>query len=164
MPPRLHPVRSTYSVLAAHCRGENSSEAWADWALELMGAGYDSEHIVLLAGTTPPFNGFEMDRLTARALAEAGIDASDTEQVLREYAWYLAHRSLGGAMTYKEAVRRLSRGCSELDYPADLLAFYELNDIYDDPVLYGYREDELAARAESELCAWLQAFEAGTSA
>ncbi|GAA4338076.1 hypothetical protein [Flaviaesturariibacter amylovorans] len=162
MPPRLHPVRSTYALLAARCRQQDHSEDWIDWAIDLMEAGYDTAHIVELAGSTPALNAFERSELTARALAEAGIDASDREQVLREYAWHLASDALEGGLSYPSAVRELTQLSRDLGYPAELSQFHWLDDVYGDPVLYGYASAAAVhPQTEEALLHWLHVYESG---
>ena len=65
-----HKVISTYKVLMKKAFNEDIDEAWIDWAIEMIQAGYESDNLYILAGVTRPYHQFELQRLTDKVLAE----------------------------------------------------------------------------------------------
>lgn len=65
-----HKVISTYKVLMKKAFNEDIDEAWIDWAIETIQAGYESDNLYILAGITRPYHQFELQRLTDKVLAE----------------------------------------------------------------------------------------------
>lgn len=48
-------------------------DAWVQWAIDMLEAGYDMEHLRILAGATPPFNVWYTSALTDSVFNELGI-------------------------------------------------------------------------------------------
>ena len=51
---------STTRVLAYKVLDRDFDRTWPDWAVEMLINGYDTEHLVILAGMSEPFDYFEM--------------------------------------------------------------------------------------------------------
>lgn len=60
----------------------------------MLKAGYDTEHLVVLAGEDLHCNFFEFTELTNKIFAELQIDHIGVESVYAKYAIYLINRSL----------------------------------------------------------------------
>ena len=108
-------------------------EGWIDWAIEMMEAGFESENLYMLAGTTRPYNQFELQDLTTKVLKDLGLDYCDTELTMKNYVYYLIKTSLNDPATFLNTLRILSDICRELDYDKSYMDFY---------LLY-YAKDEL---------------------
>jgi hypothetical protein len=70
---------STKEILAYRTPNRVVDERWVDWAVSMLEQGYDTPHLRVLAGESPPFNQFEMVALADRAFEELGLDWSDTK-------------------------------------------------------------------------------------
>lgn len=126
-------VLSTYKLLKAKAFNENIDEAWVDWAVEMIEAGYRSDNLYMLAGETKPFNQFELHELTKKVLEDLGFDYSDKDTVLKNYVYYLIANSIDHPETYYKTLRELKNICQDLDLDAAYMDFY---------LLY-YAKDEL---------------------
>jgi len=82
-------VKSTHAILAYKVLNYNIDQFWIDWAVEMLMNGYDTEHLVILAGISPPYDQFELHSLVERVLNELHLDYSDRDQVLKNYVSYL---------------------------------------------------------------------------
>jgi hypothetical protein len=72
-------VLSTYKILKEKAFNSDISEAWVDWAIEMIGAGYESENLYELAGISRPYNQFELHDLTSKVLKDLELDFSNKE-------------------------------------------------------------------------------------
>ncbi|MNW88015.1 hypothetical protein D3C86_172690 [compost metagenome] len=82
-------VKSTYVILAYKVLNYNIDQFWIDWAVEMLMNGYETEHLVILAGISPPYDQFELHSLTDKVFNELHLDYSDRDQVIRNYVSYL---------------------------------------------------------------------------
>ena len=99
--------KSTAEILALKVLGETTNETWVNWAVEMLLAGFDGEYLVELAGISPPYNGWEMDTLIAKVLAEQGINVSDEERIIKNYVCYLVNKALAGEVPILKALESL---------------------------------------------------------
>lgn len=127
-------VLSTYRVLKSKAFDENIDEPWIDWAIEMVEAGYESEHLYILAGERPPYNQFVMQELTTKVLLELNLDYSDKSAVIRNYAVYLINSSINRPETYFETLQTLNNIYLELDRDPD----------YEDFSLLCYAKEDLS--------------------
>ncbi len=81
---------------------------WVTWAVEMLLAGFDGEHLVQLAGESPPYNGFEMDALVDKVLEQQGIPYSDKEAVIQDYVCFLTNEVLAGKADAYLTLRKLT--------------------------------------------------------
>jgi hypothetical protein len=88
------PVPSTYKILADKVLNLSVDERWIDWAIEMIEAGFDSEHLYILAGITKPFNQFELQDLTTKVFNELNLDFSNKDQVIKDYVYYLIAKAI----------------------------------------------------------------------
>lgn len=136
----LQPVKRTAEILAFKVLNRNITEAWVDWALEMLLAGYDTEHLVILAGEREPFNSFQMQVLTDKVLAELHLNYSDKHQVIKNYVCYLIGKSLDGELENFRVLSILKGLCIEIGYQDPLYDY-----LYDFYSLYFAKEDLLHA-------------------
>lgn len=78
----MYKVKSTYKVLADKVLEQDSCEEWIDWALEMMMAGFESEHLIVLAGLSLNTNCFEFDDIVNRALQELSLNKATKDNII----------------------------------------------------------------------------------
>lgn len=125
-------VLSTYRVLKSKALNENVDESWIDWAIAMMEAGYESDNLYMLAGETKPYNQFQLQVLTTKVFQDLGLDYSDRDLVILNYAYYLVSVSVNHPETYYRTLRELCRICQDLDLDSRYMDFYLLYYAKDD--------------------------------
>jgi len=63
-----------------------------DWAIDMIAAGRETEHILVLAACEKPANHFEIDGYLAKALAEIGYPQRGKEDLFVCHASYLIYQ------------------------------------------------------------------------
>lgn len=117
---------STIRVLAYKALDRDFDRTWPDWAVEMLINGYDTEHLVILAGMSEPFDYFEMQTLTTKALNELGLDFSNKLQSVWNYVNYLIQLCFDGKLESVKVLTELRDLYLELDYQESLQEFYFL--------------------------------------
>ena len=128
----MKPLETTAKILAFKVLNRDIDKVWADWAVDMLMAGYYTEHLIILAGETEPFNQFQMQELAVKVLAELQLDYLDKDQTIKKYACYLIDKSLDGEFESFKALDILKDICIELDYVEYLYDFYSLYFAKDD--------------------------------
>ena len=121
-----NPVESTYEILAWKHLNLSVDEKWSQWAVEMMLAGFESEHLVELAGIEKPYNQFELGELTDKVFEELNLDYQNEEKVLMNYVTYLALGVIEEKRDILNTLRILKDLCIHLDYDRRLYDFYSL--------------------------------------
>lgn len=159
-------VLSTYKILKAKAFNKNIDESWIDWAIEMIEAGYESEHLYMLAGETKPYNQFELQELTKRVLQDLKLDYSDKDDVIRNYVYYLVSSSIDRPETYYKTLRELRDICIELDLDSEYMEFYLLYYAKDDLTVEevqwyweGATRENIDQIIEEKFERWLRDFE-----
>jgi hypothetical protein len=134
------PVLSTYRVLKNKALNEDIDKSWIDWAVEMMKAGYESDNLYILAGITKPYNQFELQELTDNVLQDIGLDYSDKEITIRNYAYFLIKNSIQNPSTYLDTLREFK----EIFYALNMHVEYQ--DFFS---LYWAKEDLLESEHQS---------------
>ena len=129
----MHPVKSTAEILAYKVLGESVDERWTSWALEMLEAGFETEHLLILAGENPPYNQFYLAELTNRVFEELGLEYSNKDRVLDQYIYYLIDKALSGEIDKMEVLSTLKDTYVDNEYDSRFQDFY---------LLY-YAKDEL---------------------
>lgn len=78
----MHIVKSTYKVLINRILPYESVDTWKDWALEMMDAGFETEHLIQLAGLSADVNPFQLEEIINNALKELSLDAMPEEEIV----------------------------------------------------------------------------------
>ena len=125
-------IKSTYEVLAFKALNRDVNESWIEWALQMVFCGHETEHLIILAGISKPYNQFYLQELTSKVFYELSLDITTQEKVLRNYSAFLANEALEGNRSYREVLHELKDLCIELDYERLLLDFYLLFFALDD--------------------------------
>ena len=122
----MTPVKSTYEILANKVLNRSVDKTWIEWAYQMLLAGFDNESLIILAGETAPYNEFELRELTSKIFDELHLDYSDTEKVIKNYAFYLIDKAIAGEMESIQVLNILKEICIELDLADYLYHFYSL--------------------------------------
>lgn len=130
----LEPVLSTYKILKEKACNANIDESWINWAIEMMQAGYEADSLYELAGTSPPFNQFELQSLTSQVLKDLKLDYSDKSKALNDYVYFLLKENLN----MKDNYYRVLREFRDIYYEFDMDGEYQVL-----ALLYWAKEDLL---------------------
>lgn len=125
-------IKSTYEVLAFKVLNRDVTDVWIEWAIQMIVIGHETEHLLVLAGASKPFNQFYLQDLTSKVFQELYLDISSQERVLRNYSAYLVSKALNGTRSYRDVLRGLTDVCIELDYEKFFFDFYKLFYALDD--------------------------------
>jgi len=129
--PTLPP--STAKILAYKVLDRDFDSTWPDWAVDMLAAGFETEHLLILAGMRAPFDYFEMKTLSTKALHELGLDFSDKLQTVFNYVNYFLRMFLDGQSESIKVLREIRDLYLELDYEKSLqyfnLLYYAKSDL-----------------------------------
>ena len=117
---------STLRILAYKALDRDFDRTWSDWAVEMLMSGFETEHLVILAGMSDPFDYFEMQTLSTKALNELGFDFSNKLKSIWKYVSYLIHLYYEGKLESVEVLSEVRDLYLELDYEKSLQQFYFL--------------------------------------
>ena len=112
----MHIVKSTYKVLINKVLPYESVEAWKDWALEMFEAGFETEHLIQLAGTSADVNRFQLDEIINNALKELSLDEMSEEEIVYGNVYYLVDQALSSKMSTKAVLSTLRDLCRDKEY------------------------------------------------
>lgn len=119
-------VPSTYQILAWKFFDRSVDQRWADWAVEMMLAGFETESLPMLALLEKPYNQFELKELTDRILDELGLSNQDKGLVMCNYASYLINLGIKEERDISSVLNSLKDMYLALDGDATFLNFYLL--------------------------------------
>ena len=122
----MHKVKSTYKVLGSRALQQDSAEDWIDWALEMMEAGFESEHLIILAGLSPSLNRFEFDDIVTKTLKELSLDRFSEDEKVNGYIYYFISEALQGQISTKAVLQNCRKICQLRDYDDAFYPFYLL--------------------------------------
>jgi len=122
----MKPIASTAEVLAFRVLNRFTSEVWINWAYDMLVIGFETEHLLILAGIEEPLDYFEMRKITNKVFCELNLDYADNDKVIAEYASYLANEGLTGKMEPVIVLDKLKDIYIELEYYRPLQHFYML--------------------------------------
>jgi hypothetical protein len=136
--------KSTAKVLAYKALDRDFDNTWTDWAIDLLVDGFETEHLVILAGMSEPFDYFEMQSLTTKTLNELGLDYSNKIKSVYGYIAYLINLCFNNQITPITVLAEARDLYLELHYEQSLQRFYFLyyakTDLIQDEVQW-YIED-----------------------
>ena len=100
-----YPVLSTYKILKEKAFNSDINESWIEWGNEMMEAGYESVNLYELAGTTRPYNQFELQDLTNKIFKDLNLDYSDKANTLKNYVYFLLNSNIDKPEKYYKVLR-----------------------------------------------------------
>jgi len=125
-------IPSTAEILAFKMLGDSVDKKWANWAYDMLSAGFETESLVMLAGEVAPYNQFELQSLTNKVFEELNLAWSDTEEVYTNYIRYLISEALADKLKFENVLNTIKDVYHQLDYKSSLQDFYMLYCAYDD--------------------------------
>ena len=128
----MKPIESTVEILTLKALNRNVDEKWITWAMDMLTAGFETEHLAIFAGESEPFNQFQLQSQAEKVFSELELDYSNKDQVIRNYACYLIDKALNKQMESFNVLNILKDICIELDYAKYLYDFYSLYFAKDD--------------------------------
>jgi hypothetical protein len=123
----VKPIKSTAEILAFKALNRDIDDCWITWAIDMITAGFETEHLIILAGETRPFNQFELQALTSRALHELQLDYSDLDKTIKNYVCFLIEKVFETESDVLETLSMLKDLSLELDHKDYLYDFYLLH-------------------------------------
>lgn len=130
----MQPVLSTYKILMNKAFNHDIDESWIDWAMEMTEAGFQSVTLYILAGTTRPYNQFELQELTDNVLRDLHLNFDNKDKVIRNYVYFIITSTTNKPDNYLMTLRELKDICISLDMEKDYMVFYLLYFAKDDLV------------------------------
>lgn len=121
--------KSTTAILAYKSLNRDVDKEWIDWAVEMLMNGFDSEHLVILAGISPPYDQFELQSLTQKVFQELKLDYSNQKMVIRNYVSHLFTFEImenSDIQSLLKSLRLLRDIYYELDYGSYISPLYKL--------------------------------------
>jgi hypothetical protein len=162
----MHKVKSTYRVLAEKALQGGPIEVWKDWALEMMEAGFETEHLILLAGLSPDINRFQLDDIINKALKELCLDTIPNDEIVYGYVYYLIDQAINSKMSKKVVLGILRDLCRDRDYDNELYNFYLLSYAQEELEILGVQfywedanSDNIHSIINTELLEWKSKYE-----
>jgi hypothetical protein len=70
----MKPIESTCEILAWKHFNLAVDEKWIQWAVEMLIEGFETEHLIELAGILKPYNQHELRHLTDKVFEELNLD------------------------------------------------------------------------------------------
>lgn len=93
----------------------------------MMDAGFETEHLIQLAGLSAEVNHFQLEEIIKNALKELSLDAIPEEEIVYGYVYYLVDQALNAEMSTKVVLGILRDLCWDRDYEKELFNFYALS-------------------------------------
>lgn len=90
----MNVVASTYELLFRMKNSEPLGEEAVLWAIEMLEAGFDTEHLRILAGIDKPYNHFYLSELISKVFSELKITLPDDNKIVKNYIYYLVTLAL----------------------------------------------------------------------
>lgn len=119
-------LESTYEIIAWKHLDQSVDEKWSNWAVDMMMVGYETEHLIELAGIKKPYNQFELKELTDKVFEELNLDYTNQDKVVIDYVRYLAMEVLNENRELLKTLREIKDLCISLDYDSKIYDFYSL--------------------------------------
>ncbi len=119
---------STKAIVAFRAINRPIDENWISWAISMLEQGYDTPHLCILAGESPPYehNQFKLIELVDKTLEELRLVQSDKNHALKEYVGELLQNMINGNRDSQTTLSELKDLCVELDHVRYLNDFYLL--------------------------------------
>lgn len=108
------------------------SEDYIDWAICMLMNDISTPSLDILASFTKPFNIFEVQDYSRRALKELGYDEPDIQESARDYIKYLSHKIINREEDSFALAYEIFGIVSSLSYPNDLMAWYDISEMIDE--------------------------------
>jgi hypothetical protein len=128
----MKPVLSTAEIMFLKWQNLAVDKAWADWAVEMLEEGYDTEYLLMLASISNFDNQFELKAITDKVFKELSLDLSDEKKVTKNYISYQVERGLTDKIGYDVVLDKLRYCYYNSNYQYLIQPFYNLYYAKDD--------------------------------
>lgn len=121
----------TYKILAQRVLSHSDSKKLIDWAIILMGKGFDSESLIILAGLDSDTTE-EREQYFWQAIDELGLDINRTDfELIENYAIYVAESVLNKKIAPRDGLTIMQDVVRSTDYSKKYVQFYEIDEDLD---------------------------------
>lgn len=162
----MHPVPSTSKMIWLKAFECSFDESWVDWAIEMIEAGFESENLYMLAGSTGSFYYFEMNDLTSAVMRDLSIDYSDKQAATRNYAYFLIKEALDDPRKLISTLHQLQEFYYMLDHGKLYSDFYSLYFAWEDLKVMEYQfywegadRENIDTIIKDRLISWVEDYE-----
>ena len=118
-------IHQTYEILIWKLLNRSVDEVWSNWATEMLMNGFETEHLIELAGLEKPYNQFELSELTDRVFKELDIDLKDKNQIVKNYIFFLCQEVIYEKRDLIDTLHKIKMLYLDLDLEI-LINFYLL--------------------------------------
>ncbi len=121
----------TYKILAQRVLSKFDSKKLIDWAIMLMGKGFDSESLIILAGLDS-YTTEEREQYFWQTIEELELDINRTDfELIDDYAIYVAESVVNKKIAPKEGLSIMQDIVRSSDYSKKYVQFYEIDEDLD---------------------------------
>ncbi|WP_338237894.1 hypothetical protein [Persicobacter diffluens] len=121
----------TYKLLAQRVLSHFDSKKLIDWAIMLMGKGFDSESLIILAGLDSDTTE-EREQYFWQTINELGLDVNRTDfELIDNYAIYVAESVVHKKMEPKDGLAIMQDIVRSTDYSKKYIQFFEIDEDLD---------------------------------
>lgn len=97
-------ITSFEALVSKRVIGMDSGEDWVDLALDLMTEGKDSDVIIELSSSSPPYDLYELRHLIEKLILKSGLNVPTREQAELTYACYIMNQAIQGKLTVEKVI------------------------------------------------------------
>ncbi|WP_419700398.1 hypothetical protein [Mucilaginibacter sp. NFX135] len=115
----------TCKVIAYQILPAFNKDEVVDWAYEMIALGWETDHLLILAGLTKPVNYFEIVSYLKAAINELNLSSKEGVEGIISYSSYYV-RQLEQGIKIKENLNALSDFVISVDYHSAICDFYSL--------------------------------------
>ncbi len=121
----------TYKILAQKVLSHFDSKKLIDWAIMLMGKGFDSESLIILAGLDSDTTE-EREQYFWQTIDELGFDLNRTDfELIENYAVYVAESVVNKKIAPMDGLTIMQDIVRSTDYSKKYIQFYEIDEDLD---------------------------------
>ncbi|QCK16105.1 hypothetical protein [Mangrovivirga cuniculi] len=121
----------TYKILAQRVLSHFDSKKLIDWAIMLMGKGFDSESLIILAGLDSDTTE-EREQYFWQTIDELGFDINRTDfELIENYAVYVAESVVNKKIAPMDGLTIMQDIVRSTDYSKKYVQFYEIDEDLD---------------------------------
>ena len=122
----MKPIETIHEILYDKIYFNILDERVVVWAIDMLEAGFDSEHLRMLAGAEKPYSYFALNPLYEKVINELGIKVPDSTKITENYINYMVDKVIVGNENPIKAVTILKDLCVSNNYQKELMDFYLL--------------------------------------
>ncbi len=158
----MKPVLSTAKIIFYKMQNQPVYKVWVDWAVDMLMEGYDTEHLVILAGISHFDNQIDLKNITDKAFKELGLDFLNKKKVITDYVSYLILDGFEKKLDQLSVLGNLMNLYFAVDCPEFLVDFrnlyYILDDFQDDFTYVGkeLEQEKIETEIDKMLKNWIE--------